>query len=231
MKADSPKRKIVITGSTRGLGQALAREFGRLGHMVIGCGRSKGEIEKLRKEFGAPHDFEVVDVASDTEVKSWAARVVQSFGAPDLLLNNAAVINKNARLWEVSADEFSRVMDINVKGTVNVLRHFIPSLLNANAGVVVNFSSGWGRSTDADVAPYCASKWAIEGLTQSLAQELPKGIAAVTLNPGVINTDMLRSCFGGSAPGYIAPEEWAKTAAPYLLKIETKDNGRQLTAP
>jgi NAD(P)-dependent dehydrogenase (short-subunit alcohol dehydrogenase family) len=231
MKADAPKRKIVITGVTRGLGRAMASEFARLGHTVIGCGRSKGEIETLRKELGAPHDFEVVDVASDAEVKSWAAQVAQKFGAPHLLLNNAAVINKNAPLWEVSAEEFSRVMDVNVKGTVNVLRHFIPSLVKANAGVVVNFSSGWGRSTDAEVAPYCASKWAIEGLTQSLAQEVPKGIAAVTLNPGVINTDMLRSSFGDSAAGYVGPEDWAKTAAPYLLKIEAKDNGRQLTAP
>ena len=96
-------------------------------------------------------------------------------------------------------------------------------------GVIVNFSSGWGRSTDAEVAPYCASKWAIEGLTLSLAQELPKGLAAVSINPGVINTDMLQSCFGGSADGYIGPNEWAKKAVPFFLKLGASDNGKQLT--
>ncbi|MGH7991578.1 MAG: SDR family NAD(P)-dependent oxidoreductase, partial [Limisphaerales bacterium] len=98
-------------------------------------------------------------------------------------------------------------------------------------GIIVNFSSGWGRSTDAEVAPYCATKWAIEGLTQSLAQELPPGLAAVALNPGIIATDMLISTFGGSATNYPAPREWAKTAAPFLLKINSADNGKQLTAP
>ena len=67
--------------------------------------------------------------------------------------------------------------------------------------------------------------------TQALAQELPSGLAAVALNPGIINTDMLRSCFGGSASGYPSPEEWAKTAVPFLLKLGPEDNGKPLTAP
>jgi len=96
-------------------------------------------------------------------------------------------------------------------------------------GVIVNFSSGWGRSTDAEVAPYCATKWAIEGLTRSLAQELPAGMTAVPLNPGIIDTDMLRSSFGGSAGGYPSPAEWAKRAAPFLLKIGPADNGQPLS--
>ena len=225
----SVKRIIVITGVTRGLGRAMAEEFARLGHTVVGCGRSEREIEQVN--LGKPRDFALVDVAADDQVKVWAANVLRSHGAPTLLLNNAAVINKNARLWEVSADEFSRVMDVNVKGTVSVIRHFLPAMIKAGEGVVVNFSSGWGRSTDAEVAPYCASKWAIEGLTQSLSQELPSGMAAVALNPGIINTDMLKSCFGGLASGYPTPERWAKTAVPFLLKLGPDDNGKQLTAP
>jgi NAD(P)-dependent dehydrogenase (short-subunit alcohol dehydrogenase family) len=122
-------------------------------------------------------------------------------------------------------------MDVNVKGIVNVVRYFLPEMIKHQRGVIVNFSSGWGRSTDAEVAPYCASKWAIEGLTQALAQELPAGLAAVALNPGIINTDMLRSCFGGSASGYPSPEEWAKSAVPFLLKLGPGDNGKPLTAP
>ena len=224
-------KTVLITGVTRGLGRAMVEEFVRLGHTVVGCGRSKADIAKLSRQFGKPHDFSVVDVASDEEVKAWADRVTASFGPPDLLLNSAGIINKNAPLWKISAQDFSRVIDVNLKGAVNVLRHFTPGMLKGKCGVIVNFSSGWGRSTDAEVAPYCASKWAIEGLTQAFTQELPAGMAAVALNPGIINTEMLQSCFGGSASGYLSAGEWAKTAIPFLLELGPRDNGKSLTAP
>jgi NAD(P)-dependent dehydrogenase (short-subunit alcohol dehydrogenase family) len=185
----------------------------------------------LQKQFGLPHDFAVVDVASDGQVATWAERILKSHGTPDLVLNNAGLINRNAPLWEINAQEFSQVIDVNLKGTANVIRHFVPAMVKNKSGVIVNFSSGWGRSTDAEVAPYCATKWAIEGLTQALAQELPPGMAAVPLNPGIINTDMLRGCFGGSASGYPTAEEWAKIAVPFLLKLGPSDNGKPLTVP
>ena len=227
----SNPKTILITGVSRGLGRALAEEFIRLGHTVLGCGRSQKEIEQLQKQFGPPQDFAVVDVASDEQVASWAKRILKSHGAPDWVLNNAGLINRNARLWEVPAREFSGVIDVNIKGVANVIRHFAPEMVKRRSGVIVNFSSGWGRSTDAEVAPYCATKWAIEGLTQALAQELPSGMAAVPLNPGIIDTDMLRSCFGDSASSYPTPLEWAKIAAPFLLKLGPSDNGRPLTVP
>jgi NAD(P)-dependent dehydrogenase (short-subunit alcohol dehydrogenase family) len=220
---------ILITGVTRGCGRALAEEFIRLGHVVIGCGRSEKEIAQLQKRFPAPNDFTVVDVSSDEQVATWANKILASHTTPDLLLNNAALINRNAPLWEISAEEFSRVIDVNLKGVANVIHHFVPAMIARRRGVIVNFSSGWGRSTDAEVAPYCATKWAIEGLTQSFAQELPPGLAAVPLNPGIINTDMLQSCFAGGANNYPTPGEWAKSAVPFLLKINSADNGKQLT--
>jgi NAD(P)-dependent dehydrogenase (short-subunit alcohol dehydrogenase family) len=225
------QKTILITGVSRGLGRAMAEEFIRLGHTVLGCGRSPDEIARLQKQFGTPQDFAVVDVAGDGQVATWAKRILKSHGAPDLVLNNAGLINRNARLWEIGAREFSDVIDVNLKGTANVIRHFAPEMVKRRSGVIVNFSSGWGRSTDAEVAPYCATKWAIEGLTQALAQELPPGMAAVPLNPGIINTDMLQSCFGGSASGYPTPQEWAKIAVPFLLKLGASDNGRPLTVP
>ena len=224
-------KTILITGATRGLGRALAEEFIRLGHVVIGCGRSQTEISRLQNQFSAPNDFAVVNVADDGQVAIWAKRILSSHGAPDLLLNNAALINRNAKLWEVPAQEFSDVIDVNIKGVTNVIRRFVPAMVERRSGVIVNFSSGWGRSTDAEVAPYCATKWAIEGLTQALAQELPSGMTAVPLNPGIIATDMLRSSFGGSASSYPGPETWAKSAVPFLLKINSADNGKPLTAP
>jgi NAD(P)-dependent dehydrogenase (short-subunit alcohol dehydrogenase family) len=104
-------------------------------------------------------------------------------------------------------------------------------MVERRQGVIVNFSSGWGRSTDAEVAPYCATKWAIEGLTQALAQELPGGMAAIALNPGIINTEMLQSCFGASAASFPTAEEWAERAVPFLLQLGPRHNGRPLTAP
>ena len=213
------------------MGRAMVDEFARLGHTVCGCGRSEKVIEQLRRQVGPPHDFATVDVSSDVEVKTWASRLLKSCEPPDLVLNNAGVINRNARLWEISPQEFSQVIDVNVKGIANVIRHFVPAMIKHKRGVIVNFSSGWGRSTDAEVAPYCASKWAIEGLTQAFAQELPSGLAAVALNPGIINTEMLQSCFGGSASGYLSPAEWARSGVPFLLELGPNDNGKPLTAP
>ncbi len=224
-------KTILITGVSRGLGRSLTEEFIRLGHTVVGCGRSEKEIASLQQQFPAPNDFSVVNIADDSQVAAWAKRVLSAHAAPDLLLNNAALINRNAPLWLVPAQEFSDVIDVNLKGVANVIRHFVPAMIKSGRGVIVNFSSGWGRSTDAGVAPYCATKWAVEGLTQSLAQELPPGMAALPLNPGIINTAMLQSCFAGGAANYPAPREWAKTAAPFLLKINSADNGKQLTVP
>ncbi len=104
-------------------------------------------------------------------------------------------------------------------------------MMQRGSGVIVNFSSGWGRSTSPDVAPYCATKWAIEGLSQAAAQETGGRIAVVSLNPGIIDTDMLRSCFGADAATYPEPARWARKAVPFLMKLGLKDNGRALTAP
>jgi NAD(P)-dependent dehydrogenase (short-subunit alcohol dehydrogenase family) len=102
-------------------------------------------------------------------------------------------------------------------------------MVRRKSGVVVNLSSGWGRSTSPEVAPYCASKYAVEGMTLALAQELPPGMAAVPLNPGVIDTDMLRQAWADGASDYPKAEQWAKQAAPFLLNLGPKDNGRSLT--
>ena len=156
---------------------------------------------------------------------------METFGAPDLLVSNAAVINDNAPLWEVAVDDFSRVMDVNLKGVFHTIRAFVPAMVARKTGIIVNLSSGWGRSTSPDVAPYCASKWGIEGLTKSLAQDLPKGLAAVALNPGIIDTDMLRSTFGSGAGHYPSADKWSRAAAPFLMSLTSRHNGQSLTVP
>ena len=223
------KRVIVLTGVTRGLGRALCDRFHELGHVVLGCGRSADQIETLRSQYPDPHDFSPLDVTDDRAVAAWAGNLIRKWGPPDLLINNAALINRNAPLWEVTADDFQRVIDVNILGVANCLRHFVPAMVARQSGVIVNLSSGWGRSTSAGVAPYCATKWAIEGLTQALAQELPRGMAAIPLNPGVINTEMLQSCFGQAAQHYPTAEEWSRQAAKYLLGLGPRHNGQSLS--
>jgi NAD(P)-dependent dehydrogenase (short-subunit alcohol dehydrogenase family) len=224
-------RCIVITGAGRGLGLAMTEKLVELGHTVVGCSRQQPHVEALAKRFGPPHRFDAVDVADDSAVGRWAKAVLADGGPPDLLLNNAAVVNRNASLWEVPPDEFLRIIDVNIKGIYIVLRHFLPAMIARGQGVIVNFSSGWGRSTSPEVAPYCATKYAVEGLTLALAQELPAGMCAVPLNPGIINTDMLQSSFGEDAASYPTPEKWAKKAVPFLLALGPKDNGKSLSAP
>jgi len=220
--------KILITGVTRGLGRALADWYIANGHTVIGCGRSV-EILDLRFTYSAPHDFTVVDVAEENRVALWSEKILAVHGAPDVLINNAALMNQPAPLWKVPANEFNKLIDVNIKGVANVIRHFVPAMIAAKKGVIVNLSSGWGRSTSPEVAPYCASKFAIEGLTQALAQELPSGMAAVPLNPGVIDTDMLRQAWSDGAASYPKAAEWAKVAAPFILKLGPKDNGKSVS--
>lgn len=219
---------IVITGVTRGLGRALAEWYIANGHTVVGCGRS-AEILDLRFTHPAPNDFSVVDVTEENKVALWAEKTLASHGAPDVLINNAALMNDPAPLWEVPAAKFNRLIDVNIKGVATVIRHFVPAMIEKKAGVIVNLSSGWGRSTSPEVAPYCASKYAIEGLTQAMAQELPSGMAAVPLNPGVIDTDMLRQCWSDEAGQYQKADAWAEVAAPFILKLGPRDNGRPAT--
>jgi NAD(P)-dependent dehydrogenase (short-subunit alcohol dehydrogenase family) len=207
----------------------MAEKFIELGHTVLGCGRSREAIETMRIRFRPPHDFAALDVALESQVEPWAARLLSSHGPPDLLLNNAALINQNAPLWQVPSEEFDRLIDVNVKGVANVIRHFVPAMIARKSGLIINFSSAWGREVAADVAPYCASKWAIEGLSMALAEELPRGMGSIPLNPGVIDTDMLRSCFGGSASRYPSPQKWVEKAVPFILSLNSRDNGKPLS--
>lgn len=231
-KDSSTEKTIFITGVSKGLGKVLAVELASRGHTVIGCARSEEKLAALRSQLcvedPSKHLLRVADVSSDISVRDLVKVVVETKGVPDIIVNNAGIINKNGKLWEVPAEEFDAVIDINLKGTANVLRHFLPHVISKRRGIFVNMSSGWGRSAAGEVSPYCASKWAIEGLTKSVAKEVPQGIAIVALSPGVINTDLLSSCFGASAALYQTPETWAPHAATMILGLTAADNGASL---
>uniref|UniRef100_A0A5B6YXW6 Putative NADPH-dependent pterin aldehyde reductase n=1 Tax=Davidia involucrata TaxID=16924 RepID=A0A5B6YXW6_DAVIN len=244
MNRGGTNRTVLITGVSRGLGNALALEMAKRGHTVIGCSRSKDKLISLQAELSSAssssqpdsnpsssdkHLLLDVDVRSNSSVEELARAVMEKKGVPDIIVNNAGTINNNNRIWEVPVEEFDTVIDTNIKGIANMLRHFIPLMIENKQGIIVNLSSGWGRSAAAQVAPYCASKWAVEGLTRSVAKELPSGMAIVALNPGVINTDMLASCFGSSASLYQTPESWAPKAASMILNLTVADNGASLS--
>ncbi len=227
----SPSRNILITGVSKGLGRIMALRLASLGHRIDGCGRSRSALDDLSKELREGHHLEAVDVSDGAQVQAWAEHVLAAGRIPDLLLNNAAVITRRAPLWEISGDDFSRIIDINIKGVANVIRSFVPAMVERRSGVIINFSSGWGHSTAPEVAPYCATKFAIEGLTQAMAQELPEGMAAIPLSPGIIHTEMLDTAMGAAADTFPSPEAWVDDAVPYILGLGVADNGQSRRVP
>lgn len=126
------KKTIVITGVSKGLGRALTEKFISLNHTLIGCSRSCTQIESLQKQYPS-HSFSVVDVADNKQVQGW----VKSFNKiPDLVINNAAIINHPAPLWQIPPEDFSQLIDINIKGTANVIRYIVPMMIK---------QSSWGN--------------------------------------------------------------------------------------
>lgn len=223
-----PSRKIVLTGATKGIGRAMVDGFIAAGHTVAGCGRTADRIDQLTEQYGSPHRFDIVDVTNTTDVEQWGQSLLETWGVPDLLINNAAMINDSNPVWQVPTDEFSRMVDINIKGVFQVLKAIAPAMVERGEGVIINLSSGWGRMTSPNVGPYCATKYAIEGLTKSLSQELPDGMAAIPLSPGVIHTEMLEKCnlAAASAP---KPHQWAEYAVPFILSLGAEDNGESIS--
>jgi NAD(P)-dependent dehydrogenase (short-subunit alcohol dehydrogenase family) len=210
-------RHVVITGISQGLGLAMARAFVARGIRVSGCVRDPGRAEQLAAEFGAPHLIRVADV-TDLDAFTRFADEACAEGAPNLVIASAGIINARAPAWEIDAAEWRRVMDINVVGVALTARAFIPAMIAAGSGLFVAMSSSWGRAGEAGLAPYCASKFAVEGFIDSIMQELPAGLRAIALDPGGgINTDMLAACLPGEHQDYVTPERWAPGAVAYIL--------------
>ena len=216
---------VCISGCSRGLGRVMALEFASRGWRIAGGARDTQALVELESTLPTEHLLQSMDVTKPEEVDAFAQAVEDTLGTPDLLVNNAGLINRNSPLTKVSAEEFSSVLAVNLGGVHNMIRAFVPRMEKVGRGIIANFSSYWGQSTAPDVGPYCATKWGVEGLTRSLAQELPQGLAAVAFNPGVINTEMLRSTFGEQAKSYPLPQEWAVDAVTRLENLSLQDNG------
>lgn len=219
-------RQVIITGCSRGIGKALVEQFCASSVTVGGCARSTD----LVRELGDDPYFRCVDVTDFEAMEKWAQDLDEVGMVPDLVIANAGYLSEPAPLWKTSTQEFDAVIDVNVKGVANTARAFVPRMIDARRGTFVALSSGWGRSTSAGVAPYCASKFAVEGLIGALSQDLPDGVSAVALSPGVVHTDMLTRAFGAQEASHaVDPAQWAAGAVEFLLSLGPVCNGQSLS--
>ncbi|MCC5807803.1 MAG: SDR family oxidoreductase [Opitutales bacterium] len=225
------QKTIVLTGCTRGLGRALFHAWDAMGHTVFGCGRNETAVDELRTSVDDRHRIDAVDIADGGQVKKWSETVIDATGSPDFLVNNAGVVHRPAPFWEIPQKEVEDVFRVNVLGTSRVLKAFLPAMILRGRGMIVNLSSGAGRSGIGGIAAYASTKWAIEGLSKSVAAELPKGIGIVPLSPGMVDTDMLRFCYGTTAGNYRNPRQWAQAAAAFILSLTPEHNGQSLSTP
>ncbi|NNJ25400.1 SDR family oxidoreductase [Alienimonas chondri] len=236
----SDPKLIALTGCTRGIGRALAERFAAEGHVICGCGRSEERLNELRAVLRPPHRFARVDVTREDQVDRWSDAVFQEAGVPDLLIHNAGLINDVAPLWKVSAARCNAVLAVSVGAGASLARHFLPRMIDASRTdsrnrTVVMFSSGWGRSASAGVAPYNAAKFGVEGMTKALAQDLegvaPGRFCAVPFSPGVVETDMTRGNWGEEAESFADPADFAERAVPFLLGLTPEQTGESVTVP
>ena len=225
----SQSKVIVITGATYGLGNAMAREFLRLGHKVAGCGRTRAIAEKLTQEFNSIADrcdFAAVDVTQDCEVNEWAKQVLKKFGPPDFLINNAAIAGTHMNFWELPAEEFDRVVDVDIKGPANTTRHFVPHMISSGKGVVCNVTSWVGRNNLAKLTAAVTGKWGLEGFSRNLAKELPDPLVSFQLDPGVVLSPMNEKTMPPEELAkQVTAEEWASKVCPAVLAIDRSMNG------
>jgi NAD(P)-dependent dehydrogenase (short-subunit alcohol dehydrogenase family) len=178
----------VVTGANSGIGRAAAIYLALQGHRVIGTVRAASKADKLRamsEEAGVSIELFELDVADDDSVRDGFARILDATGRVDHLVNNAGV-GGNAVAEECPPELYLSVMNVNLCGAVRCVQAVLPQMRERGSGTIVNLSSVAGRIAALAQSPYVASKWAFEGFSEGLAQELaPFGIRVAIIEPGV----------------------------------------------
>lgn len=227
MAETSPPRTILITGASRGLGRALTEAYAQAGHRLAATVRREKDATALQEAARAKLLVGLADVSDGKALEEFARRVESHWGTPDLVLANAGFLPGPGPFLEQDEATWRKSLEANVMGTVNLFRACLPGMLKAGRGTLVAFSSGAGVRGFPGLTGYCASKFALEGLVQALAAELPEPLAAVAFQPGTIDTDMLRTNWGEErSREQPTPAEWAQVAAPYLLRLGREENGQ-----
>src|SRR6478735_2649574 len=185
---ESQQPIAVVTGANSGIGRATAIHLASTGSRVFGTVRSVGKADKLRAmaaDAGVEIELVELDIADDASVAEGFAQILDTAGRVDHLVNNAGV-GGNAVAEECPTSLYLDVMNVNLCGAVRCLQQVLPGMRSRRAGAIVNITSVTGRIAALAQSPYVTSKWAFEGLSEGLAQELaPFGIRVVIVEPGV----------------------------------------------
>lgn len=184
----------VITGAGRGIGAAIARKLAELGAMAVLGGRSRAPLESTAADIsrsGGRAEVAVCDVMDLSSVEKLAARVEQSFGRLDILVNNAGIGGFGGPLHQMPPDSWEKVLNTNLRGVYYCIRSLAPLMIRARCGHIVNISSLAGKNPLPNDAAYAASKWGLNGLSYSVAEELRGyNVRVSVVCPGSVDTEL-----------------------------------------
>jgi 3-oxoacyl-[acyl-carrier protein] reductase len=181
----------VVTGAGRGIGAAIAHKLASLGANVLLCGRTAKPLERTAAEIGGQAKARQCDVTRLESVQALAGFVEQSFGRIDILVNNAGVGSFSTPLYEMTPEEWEKVLNTNLRGVYYCIRSFAPMMIRAKTGHIVNISSLAGKNALPNGAAYAASKWGLNGLSYSVAEELrAHSIRVSVVCPGSVDTEL-----------------------------------------
>jgi NAD(P)-dependent dehydrogenase (short-subunit alcohol dehydrogenase family) len=231
---------VLITGALTGIGRATALAFAREGNRVVVSGRREEAGHALAEELralGVEAEFLRADVRSEAEIRSIIDQTVERFGRMDVAVNNAGTEGQMAPIVEQSAANYHDTFEVNVLGTLLLLKHEMRVMLAQGAGSIINLSSIAGQVGMAGASVYAASKHAVEGLTKSAALEgAAAGVRVNAVAPGPVATGMLDRFVGGSEEaksGFLSTVPTGRAAAPdeiaQTIVFLASDKARYLT--
>ncbi len=202
-------RPVVVTGASRGLGAAISRHFASLGHSVAVCARTQPEIEQLaseiRDEFGVDVVAAALSVTDEPGMHSFAGKVENELGPVGAIVNNAGILGPVGPVDQLDLASWRQALDVNVVGTLTVTATFVPQMVAAGGGAVVNLGGAGigGTGTHGQISAYTTSKGAIVTLTEALAKELAgRGVRVNAIAPGGLATGFMDPVLD-AAPGSI----------------------------
>ncbi|MEM6583087.1 MAG: SDR family oxidoreductase [Pseudomonadota bacterium] len=186
---------VVITGASRGIGEATARHLAACGANVVLAARNQTDIERIAEDIRGLNGNAIAkscDVTQYDEVAQVIDTALTHYGNLDVLVNNAGIIEPIARIEDIDPADWTQVIDTNVKGVFFGIRAAIPVMLEAGSGTIINISSGAAHSALEGWSHYCASKAAVLSLTRCTHREFgERGIDVVGISPGTVTTQVL----------------------------------------
>lgn len=188
-------KSVMITGANRGIGLETSLAFGRAGYQVFATMRNPSKAAELTnrvEEEALNVTLLELDVDSDKSVKACFSAVFKNTDHLDVLINNAG-IERHGSIEEMDISVFKQVMETNYFGVIRCVQAVLPRMRERGSGCIINVASVAGHISSSPLAPYSASKFALEALSETLAQEVkPFGIKVRIVEPGIINTDMAK---------------------------------------